>query len=262
MRFWIAITFGILVVAGTVHAGHIEQQAQDEPTPVIIDSFGPTALPFVEVTEIAVSPTWTATAVPAARLQALSEANVRAEPDPEAELLGVIGSDQQFVVTGRYFRWFRFEYADALSDEGWVFDELVQIIGDETSIRDLTLDPTPTPDPQVIGLTFTAEVIALTPGGGLTATANSNIVPLPIPPGVTAQITAAISQPANQILPTFTFPPNLPGFSPETTNEPTSIPSAFDTLIENLPDNSPPIIPLIALISLGVFGLVITATRR
>jgi hypothetical protein len=254
------------MVGGSIHGGQIVQHGQDEPTPVIIDSFGPTALPFVEeasVATITVLPTWTATAVPSARLQPLSEANVRAEPDPEAELIGVIRSNQQFVVTGRYFRWFRFEYPDAQNDEGWVFDELVQIVGDASTIRDLTLDPTPTLDAQVIGLTQTAEVVILTPGGLLTVTANVGQLPLPAPPGIQAQVTSESNLPAvNQALPTFTYPPNLPAVSLVTTPESTAPPAVFDEILENLPDNFPPILPIVALGLLGVIGIIVTSGRR
>src|SRR5262249_27404694 len=90
--------------------------------------------------------TYTATPVGPVLLEALTEANVRAKPDPESDLLGTIHTGDVYPVLGRYYRWYQFQYNKSASGTGWVFDDLVKITGDESQILDLSENALPTVD--------------------------------------------------------------------------------------------------------------------
>lgn len=253
-----------LVLIYQVSADPIEQQlASSTPVPASI----PSPLPLV-VTDVTIAtPTQlerTATPIGPVMLEALTEANVRSQPDPESERLGTIRAGDQYVVIGRYFRWFQFQYNQTSSGIGWVFDELVTIIGDESSIADLTQAELPAQD---VNLTETSAILAQTAGGILTATAIINAVPLPAltqQNGSTSQINPIPIAP--EVLPTFTFPPNIPPrLSPEVFSSTldqnasaTESPQANDLV---LPSTIPPILPILILGGLGVLGLLVSSSR-
>lgn len=254
----------VLMIIGRVSADNL-LQGNVSPTPVRVDL--PTALPFVTPTsELAPTATRTPTPPGAALLEALTEANVRSQPDPESERLGQILAGNLYTVLGKYYRWYKFQYDQAAGGVGWVFDELVRIEGDETTIKDLTQDALPTQDPAALDAASTVSVLTLTPGGIETATAASAIQ-LPVLPG--GNVIQTTPQPGEdpQLLPTFTFPANINVVQPtvaltsvgdvyEATSEPDAL-SGF-----SLPENVPPIAPIALLGLFGLLGLLVTSIRR
>lgn len=255
------------VVISITHAAPLAQVIVSA-TPVPINL--PSPLPFIpQENDVQAAATATRTPTPLGPvvLEALTEANVRSQPDPESERLGSIRVGDVYPVIGRYFRWYQFQYEQSPSGTGWVFDELVQIIGDEASIPDLSATEAPTLDAASIDASATVAVILQAPGGDLTATALGAQIPLPVPGQ--QQSSASTLAPTGEavILPTFTFPPNIaliaPTFgatvaldNPEATITP-SVDSGFV-----LPSNVPPILPIIVLGAFGILGLIVSTYRR
>ena len=241
------LTIGLitLLFAGKAFA----QEASPTPAQINLSAVAP-APPAVE----AVIPTPTRTATPAtlALLEANSIANVRAEPSTEAAQLGTIRAGETYTVIARYVRWLQFEYPLAPNRRGWVYDELVSITGDASTIPEIDLSTQPTDDPLLDALTQTQAVITQTPGGILTATAVSRS-------GIIS--TASNETVMRQILPTFTFPPELVAIAPTegalqtATPQPSAVPLADGAAL-------PPLVPILVLGGLGLIGLAISSLRR
>lgn len=191
--------------------------------------------------------------------------NVRAGADIESERLGAINPGERYPILGRYFRWLQLQYDSSPTDSAWVYDELVNIIGDESAINDLSEEALPTEDTSLSAATATQGVLTQTPGGVLTATALARILAVEVgsdadgdgtlsPADLLAVPEAgATANPA--ALPTYTYPPNLPANLPTrsaltTTSLPTS------------PTDLPPITPILLLGGLGLIGLAIGSVRR
>ncbi len=250
------LCFLTLASVQVVSGDRFSQAVSPTPVPVSI----PSPLPFVATPEAQVTSTQTRTPTPvgSALLEAISEANVRAEADPEAELLGTIRAGDLYPIIGRYFRWIEFQYDQTRI--GWVFDELVTIIGDESLIKDLTQNVTPTPDTVSLNATETALAVLL-PGEGALA--------LPVFPAQDSSQPLASTPPdANVILPTFTFPPSVL-LIPTNSSEATDSLLANDGNAQNaplqrtLPGSIPPFVPTLILGGTGIIGLWIsTALRR
>jgi hypothetical protein len=232
-----------------------EIAAQITATPARINLSTATPLPSaVLLTE---TPTRTPTPIGLVVLEAITEANVRAEPDPESERLGTIRAGEIYPVLGRYFRWLQFQYEPSPNGRGWVFDELVTITGDQATIRDLAAQELATVDPLVLGITQTLEGITVTPGGILMATANAGIVP-----GAEIVGDAATQQAGSAAaLPTFTYPPNAirPDAGGFAVAEPTAGPNGLTN--ENA-EGLPPLAPILVLGGLGILGLLVSSVRR
>lgn len=226
-------------------------------TPVRID------IPTESGPAIEVVATVTATRTPtqsAVVLEAKPDAgsvNVRSEPDIESDRLGTIQAGEFYIVLGRYFRWIQFQFDTSPTGRGWVFDELVTLTGDESSIPDLSVEALPTEDPAIVGATQTQEAVTLTPGGLLTATAQSRFLDLPTE-GANEGGAAAENSVA---LPTFTVPPALAVVPTDDLflDQPTTSPESAPI---NVPSNVPPIVPIILLAAGGVLGLVVSSLRR
>lgn len=188
--------------------------------------------------------------------------NVRADPDPDAAILGTISAGTTYPVTGRYFRWLQFRYERSGSGLGWVFDGLVELVGDPAAIPEIDPFAIPTADPLIVNATQTASVITLTPGAPQTLAAISG-TPLATQesgfPGSGGQ--------ASDAMPTFTVPPELVGMLPPATqNAPlenaTATPAAVTNTAAASSQRLAPIIPIVILGGLGLLGLGISALRR
>lgn len=242
------------------------QQINISATPASITL--PSPLPLTTQEQLIATATYTPTPPGPALLEALTEANVRAEPDPESERLGTIRAGDVYAVIGRYYRWYQFQYNQSPTGTGWVFDELVAIAGDETKILDLSESALPTADNTALAATATLEAITQTPGGILTATAAALVIPLPIQPGTNPEnITTIQAEGLPQILPTFTYPPEVAAVPPENTYSSEISLNATPTLIPNslafsVTEGLPPIVPIMVLGGLGLLGLIITSYRR
>lgn len=262
---FILLLFGALV---SITAAEPPAQNLVSPTPVQINL--PSPLPFISPQAVATeTPTRTPTPIGQALLEALTEANVRAQPDPESERLGTIRSGEVYPVIGRFFRWYQFQYQQSPSGTGWVFDELVRIIGDETTIIDLNERAAPTVDIIAQAATETFAVITQTPGGILTATAGAALPPLPgqggSQVGSAPQMGVADLPTEAAVLPTYTFPPDIALFLPTQTASVSNDGSAPDasTLADlALPSTVPPLVIILALGGFGVLGLLIGSYRK
>ncbi len=265
----LSAAFMVVLLASQIKA---EEQRQvivsATPASIVI----PSPLPF-STQSVATTPTLTRTPTPqgAVLLEAYTEANVRGQPDPEAELLGTIRAGDAYPIIGRYFRWYQFQYEQSASGTGWVFDELVQIIGDEAAVRDLTAQEVPTVDVVAQAATETQQIVTQTPGGILTQTASSQIVPLPVQ-GAEGQLPSANSDTegeiAEDILPTFTYPPNVAPVPPDNAfKNSAGVNLTTSQAVENPPrisvsEGVPPIAPIVLLGGFGLLGLFITSRRK
>jgi hypothetical protein len=249
-----------------------EQQmiAQLSPTPITVQINSPTPLP--QIVE-SVTPTFTPAAEELQTLPLLEakktagEVNVRFEANIDSELVGTIAFGTQYVVTGRYLRWYRIAFEESRDGTGWVFDELVDVIGDTSTIPDLALTPVPTTDPTLAGATQTAAVLVLTPGAALTATASVREITGPVA-AINADGTTVVDPLGTPLaestpLPTFTYPPEVallattdPGVG-DAAVEPTTPPPLTLT-----PDDVPPILPIVVLGGFGLLGLAVASVRR
>lgn len=273
-RSWILIFViaGFLIFRGRVEA---EPALQTGPTATPVQASLPTPLPLIPAdipgaTNIPI--TRTPTPEGAALLEAITEANVRSQADPESDRLGTIRAGDSYTVIGRYFRWYQFQYDQSPSGTGWVFDELVTIKGNPDRIPDLSL-ATPTPDVNALQANSTLVVLTQTPGGVLTATAGVGALPLPIESsannsGSTVDTSPNILVVGSQTpLPTFTIPPNLGAVSPpivSSSGTPSENPTASTVQISDfvIPSRIPPILPILVLGGVGILGLLISSLRK
>jgi|GEM_PF-346178 len=190
--------------------------------------------------------------------------NVRAAADIESERLGAIEPGERYPIMGRYFRWLQLQYESSPTGSAWVYDELVNIIGDESAINDLSEEALPTEDTSLSGATATQGVLTQTPGGVLTATALSRILAVDVGSDADGDGTLSPSDllvapeagaTANPVLlPTYTYPPNLPANLPTRSTVTTTLPTS--------PTDLPPIAPILLLGGLGLIGLAIGSVRR
>jgi hypothetical protein len=244
--------------------------AQDGPTPtaaVITLPLAPTATSATLVP----TPTLPATQPPGAFLEAITEANVRSQADPNADLLGTIRAGETYEVIGRFFRWYRFRYPLSPDRTGWVFEQLVNVTGDIASITDLASLPTATLDPVEAARVQTLEAVTLTPGGLITLTAEALVIPLPVQGQPQTVVTQSLDLPAleqSAPLPTFTPPPQVALLPPENAyavNRP--LPSESDAgddgpVTRQITGTLPPIVPIGLLLGAGLLGLIISAGMR
>lgn len=244
-----------------------QEAVTSTPVRVQLPTLAPPVIDQPEA-DVIITATRTPTATGPVLLQAresAGEVNVRAEPDIEGGLLGTIVWGDTYPVLGRYFRWIQFQYDGAVTGtvRAWVFEELIDIIGDQSLIPNLDPGATSEPtDATAVVSTEIQSILTQTPGGVLTATAGSRILSLPgaeleAPNGVDA--TTGTDVP----LPTFTFPPDVMlvrtptpvvQLSTETANPETN------TL--PIPEDIPPIMPILFLGGLGMLGLAVSSLRR
>lgn len=237
---------------------HVPEIAQAfSPTPIPANIPRNTPLPVINTVS---TPTFTPTATQqqfvtlSVRSDIQDSVNVRAEPDPESTIVGVINVGDSYPVTGQYFLWFRLRFDESPSGQAWVFSDLVTVTGDLGLVPDLSTEPEATTDPTIVGATQTWQVITLTPGGVLTVTASSRLLNDPIN---VDENTSSINAGINSNLPTFTPPANS-NFMGNT-----------DSMLEQLnrsgsssQNSLPPILPIVILGGLGLFGFVVSMIRK
>lgn len=258
-QFMRALCALAIFVAGTIGT------AAQQPTPVPVQLATSTPLPVLgggqsssALPTASPSPTQQGGAV----LEALTDANVRAEASTDAARLGLIVPGEQFQITGRYFRWLQFKYPNSPSGLAWVYDELVTISGDQSLIPDLSVAP-PTVDPQLLGPTQTAAAILAVPGGDLTATAGARILEGPVSiDGATLNSESALNPQGDTRLPTFTPVPNVGQIVAQSAIMPTATQAAnfIDRTVSR--GSLPPLLPIAALVGFGTLGLIASFMRR
>lgn len=243
------VTRSILMVLSCLLA--VNAAAQEGPTATPAQINLSTAIPATQPQQQNATATWTPQPASQVFLEALDEANVRAQADTDASRLGTIQAGELYVVTARYFEWYQFEYPSSPNGLGWVFSQLVNVTGDVTTLPNLELDAQPTIDPRAIEMTSTMQAITQTPGGLLTATANFNL-----------QANQPVQGAAPQSMPTFTYPPDVisgpPTFGPTPTVE---LEAAGTSDVSATAGGLPPIIPIAVLLGFGVLGLLIGGIR-
>lgn len=253
-----------MLFSGNVEANLVNQVA---PTATAVPVSLPTPLPIVPTDAQNItssSSTRTPTPEGSALLEAITEANVRSEPDPESDRLGTIRMGDTYVIIGRYFQWYQFQYDQSPSGIGWVFSELVNVSGNTNRIPDLALG-TATPDVNSEQIIATLGLLTQTPGGVLTATAAVGVIPLPVEPGGnnTTDITNGPILGSATPLPTFTIPPDLSISTSQSQSTDnilaTNVPEGIDLA---LPSRIPPILPILFLGGFGILGLLVSSMRK
>jgi hypothetical protein len=187
-----------------------------------------------------------------ARVEAKSAetgANLRAAPSTESEILGNIKPGQFFGVIGRSNKWLQIQYDRAPNGRAWVYEDIVNITGLDPAQIPL-IDETGIPSPNVVtgAAQETANFLTQTPGAPQTATVLQSSAT-----GIFTPIGGAIVDgPTSSVpLPTFTFPPPVVE---------ATLPSPASANASQ--GGVPPIVPIIALGGLGLFGLFISGLRR
>jgi uncharacterized protein YraI len=201
------------------------------PTPENAQALAPT-----------ITPSFTPTPLPAARLQALQSAgnvNVRALPDIESDLIGTIAHGSVYPVLRNYYRWYELRFNLSPNGRAWVYGDLVTIEGDTSRIEVIeSLD-------QVI----------LTGGsaGSFTGAADADANPRTIEIAtVEAGAARAVEVVDATPLPTFTPPATQPPFVHQIAVVEAEDPRWLDL---------PPLVPILALGGLGIAGLIISLLR-
>lgn len=271
MAKWLAtavLIIRILVAIGATQARTPDDVSQVvvSPTPLRVIISTSTPLPTSGVPPTEVPPSFTPTEEGPAQLEVSadsSEVNVRAEPDIEADILGVIRTGERFTVTGKYFRWYQIRFDPSPNRTAYVYEELVAIVeGNPANIPDLTESLLPTQDTSFLVATETAAAIALTPGFELTITADARVIEAPS--GQNSAAAEVTDEVGNRIiLPTYTYPPNVaaqaPTSAPVEAAEPTADPSRISLRVD---EGIAPIVPIVVLATLGIVGLLITTLLR
>jgi hypothetical protein len=234
-----------LALAASINAEPVAQAPTATPQPVNLSTRVPGGVPNVAETA-------TRTPTPEGQIfiEARDFANVRAQPDTAAAQLGQIFNGDQYVAVARYFQWIQFVYEPSPTGRAWVFADLVNVTGDAAQLPELTDPGELSPNDDEINAIGTQAAVTLTPGGLLTATADSRFQAL-------GQATLA----GPLILPTFTYPPGIVMIPtsaeplPDATPAPQpSAPAANGAL--------PPLVPVLLIGGLGVLGLLINGLRR
>lgn len=257
----LVISGGIIAVLSISHV----VSAQDNPTPIVVQLASPTPLPVIGSSASA-TPLPTPTETPLGPVQVTiaegqGNVNVRREADPESDILGIIAPGQSFAVSGRYYRWIQLRFPNSPNGLGYVYDELVQLVGDTTLIPDLTLVDTAVVDTVAVGAIDLTPVI---PGMDATTTAQTRIIIAPVGVDPNATLSETNLNPDGAVrLPTYTPVPNIGDLLSAANPEPTATIVPIDIInIRETASNLPPIVPIAFLGGLGTLGFFISLMRK
>jgi len=183
---------------------------------------------------------------PAVRLRARSTAgniNVRALPSLEGDILGTIADATEYQVLRNYFRWYEFQYDASPNGRGWVYGDLVEIIGDSSLIVVIE---------DAADIERPGQAEGLLAGGGAGESERTIAIS-------TVQADSALSVELAVItaLPTFTRPAPTPASQ---TDQILFVDGMQNTL--PLIPQIPPILPIAVLSGIGMLGLLISALKR
>lgn len=213
------------------------------PLPTAVPVAGPTGTRAIPILEI--SPTPAPLSGVAIRVR-YPPGNVRQAPDYAAEKIGEIKENEFYPVVSRSFKWLQIAFNKNGYEFGWVYEDIVIVQGNLNSVP-------------VNGAAPTANVPTVQAGQTTTAQANSVIRT----PGGFASATSARAQATGVFLRTPTLEPTLGGPKPTFTYAPQF---AEATLAPRnagfIQTGMPPIVPIIGLAALGLFGLLISSLRR
>lgn len=268
-RLFRLVTAAVVFVLGVAAVYAFDDSLLSQaPTPTPARVIIPTSAPPPTA---GAPPTPTATYTPQpegpVQLEAREEAgpvNVRAQADPNSDRLGSIQYGEQYVVLGRYYRWLQIRFEPSPSRVAYVFEELVNIIGDESQIPDLTQQELPTEDLSLLEPTMTWEALQLTPGAEETLRAESEReIAAPGGAGGAAAPAGEGEDVEFGVLPTFTYPPNVVAQAPTQipVMDVTSTPDPARLNI-NVSDGIAPVLPIVLLGAIGVIGILLSFLRR
>ncbi len=246
---WILV---FAVLSAVLMAGFESVTAQSPigtPLPIIIPTLTATIVKLNTPT-----PTYTPTAEGSGtgRVEAKDKtvgANVRASPDVNSEKLGTILPGQFYAIVARYNKWLQIQYDKSPNGLGWVYEDIVNVTGiNPAAIPTAQPGGVPSPNVATAAAQQTANYLTATPGAPETATALQASAT-----GVFTRVASdsTLGPTRSGPLPTFTFPPT---FVEATLPQRAAASSAQAGL--------PPIVPIIVLGGLGLFGLLISALRR
>ncbi len=161
--------------------------------------------------------------LPANRAEIFQDVNVRAGPGTDYDQVGVLIPGQTSAIVGRNPEgtWFEIEYVGGPNCTGWVFKDLVHIVGDLNTMPTVIPPPTPTLPPTTT----------------------------PQAPGTPVTLAAGTASPNPNRLPTFTAPAVQP--------PPTLLPAQGI----NAGGSFPPAVLIIVLFVLGTFGTMLSLLR-
>lgn len=237
-RVLILFAFSMTLV-GFALPSRAQAQASATPVPVVLVTPTPEGQP-------AATPTDTATPIPtplaAVRLRAIDRAgnvNIRALPSLDGEILGTITAGVEYQVLRNYYRWYEFRYEFSPSGRGWIYGDLVEIVGDSA---------------QIVVIENPADIAAPGPIPDIEGSADSE----------NQQRTLAIAtgQADSELSLELVGVTALPTFTP-----PAATPASFTNQLESgrvdaaQLANVPPILPIAIFAALGLLGFLISAIR-
>lgn len=261
----------LLLLSGTIvnQNWHFVAFAQQNVSPTPLRVQPPTRTPIptdgLAATEL---PTFTPSPEGPVQLRVAGDSpvNVRSLADVNSDQLGQIIPEETYTVLGRFFMWYQIRFDSSPNGQGWVFGDLVEIIGDVSEIPDLSVaTPTPALDAQVIAATETQTFINNNADAQMTATAEARVI---APPGESGNLpggnTDGNANSASSVLPTYTYPPNVPPVVPDIASEnveATATPPET-TMSLDVSDGVAPIVPIVILTGIGLIGLLLSSLRR
>jgi uncharacterized protein YraI len=234
---WISLVTG-------VSAALADETALQAATPTFSNP-NQVSLPTATQTLIG-GPTATASRTPTlvpVLAEAIGEANLRSGPGLDFDVVGTLTAGNPVPIIGRSLRfpWYAVEWADGPDGQAWVFDQLVLITGDITTVPIVGEPELPTIDPTQAAIQATATILLQTPGAAETATATAFFAPT----GVFTQTPGAQDLPPG-VLPTYTPPSDESGGG---------IVVDAPSESESTDRSSPRISPAVVILSLGGMGL-------
>ena len=245
----LVLSLTVLTGAMILIGGYEQAAAEGTPLPIVI----PTRTATV-VVQITITPSRTSTSggPGQGRVEAKDKttgANLRASPDISAEKLGTILPGQFYAIVARYNKWIQIEYDKSPNGLAWVYEDIVNITGIiPAAIPTVVQGALPSPNVATAAAKETANFLTQTPGAPESATALQGSAT-----GVFTRVASDATDGPERVgtLPTFTFPPpmaeaTLPARGAATTTQ----------------SGVPPIVPIMVLAGVGLFGLLIAALRR
>jgi hypothetical protein len=171
--------------------------------------------------------------------EAIGEANLRSGPGLDFDLVGTLTVGNPVPVIGRSvnYPWLLVAWEDAPDGQAWVFEQLVRITGDITTVPIVDEPELPTIDPTQAIIQATATILLQTPGAAETATATAYFAPTGVYTQTPGGLEAAPGGPAA------TFTPPEPYYDPE-------VPSSD---VASTQQRGPA--PAVLIISLGMMGM-------
>lgn len=242
----LAITAGAATAAGQPIAA---QQGTLTPSPTTEQLQLPTAT-ATQVGGPTATTTPTATLVPVlAETIGDPTTNLRTGPGLDFEVLAELPPATMLPITGRWlgYQWYQVAWEDGPDGLAWVYEPLVVVRGDITTVPAVEPPTAPTADPNLAGAEATAAVLVLTPGAAETATATAFFLPT----GVYTQTPSSGDTGAGP-LPTFT--PPEPYVQPQEIAAPASTEEAQTAF--------PPAAVIFTLLGMGVLMLLLGVLRR